>query len=124
MIGFVQRHRVREIQHVDFLELAVRSVVGGHYVEREIADVHDPRVALSDPAGFHDQKSAAGGAQNEEGIVHNGRQLGPRAAGCQAPDEHIGVAYRVQADPIPNSAPPVRRFEGSTARTPIWMSDP
>ena len=101
MIGLVQRHRIRQVQHVDLFELTLGAVVGSHHIEREIADVHDSRIALSDPTGLHDEETAACGAQNQQRVVHDGGEFRPRVAGGQAPHEHLRTLDRVESDAIP-----------------------
>ena len=48
----VQDDQVREIQHVDFFELARRAVFTGHDVDREIDQVDNLAVALANTCSF------------------------------------------------------------------------
>ena len=44
--------QVSEIEHVDLLELARRAVFAGHDVDREIDQIDDFGIALTDARGF------------------------------------------------------------------------
>ena len=99
MIGLVQRHRVRQVQHVDLFELTLGAVVGGHHVEGEIADIHDSRIALPDSPGFHDQQTAARRPQNQQRVVHDGGEFRPRVAGADS-DEHLRTPDRVEPNAV------------------------
>ena len=100
MVSLVEGYGVGQVQHVDLFELALGPVVGRHHVEREIADVHDPRVTLSDPTSLHHEDTAAGGSQDEKRVIHDGREFGARTAGRHAADEDVRAGDRVQPDAV------------------------
>ena len=47
-VELVDGDEVRKIEHVDFLELARRAILGRHHVERRIDERHDRRITLAD----------------------------------------------------------------------------
>ena len=106
VVRLVQRHRIGEVEHVDLLELALGAEVGGHHMEREIADVHDPGAPLPDPAGLHDHESEPGGAQHEQRVPGDRREFAPRPAGGEAPHEDAGIPGGAQPDPVAEERAP------------------
>ena len=55
-LHFVQCDQVGEVEHVDFFQLGRRTELAGHDVEREITDLNNPCIALTDTAGFDDDQ--------------------------------------------------------------------
>ena len=53
-VELVDRDEVREVEHVDLLELARRAVLRRHHIQAEIHLRHDRRVALADARGLDD----------------------------------------------------------------------
>ena len=58
-VRLVEHDHIRQVQHVDLLELRRRPVIRRHHVDRGIGQVDDLGVALSDSGGLdHDQVEA------------------------------------------------------------------
>ena len=59
LVVLVQDDEVREIEHVDLLELARGAVIAGHDVDGEIHEIDDLAIALSDTRGLDDDQVEA-----------------------------------------------------------------
>ena len=59
-VELVDRDELREVQHVDLLELARGAELRRHHVERHVDERHDRGVALADPGGLDDHEVEAG----------------------------------------------------------------
>ncbi len=55
LVELVDRDEVREVEHVDLLELRRGAVLGGHDVERDVGVLDDLGVGLADARGLDDR---------------------------------------------------------------------
>ena len=56
LVVFIQNHQLRVIEHVNFLELAGGAIVTRHHVNRQVDQIHNFTVALSNSSGLdHDE---------------------------------------------------------------------
>ena len=76
-LELVDHHRVGEVEHVDLLELAGRAELGRHHVERHVAVLDDPGVALPDAGRLDDHEVEAGRLDRRRW-----RRRAPRAPRC------------------------------------------
>ncbi len=57
LVGLVDDDHRGEIEHVDLLELARGTVLARHHVHRNVGQVDDLRIALSDPGGLDEHEA-------------------------------------------------------------------
>ena len=60
LLELVEHDHVGEVEHVDLLELARRAVLAGHDVQRQVDQVDDLGVRLTDARGLDDDQVEAG----------------------------------------------------------------
>ncbi len=105
LVGLVEHHEVREVQHVDLLELAGGTVFRRHHIHGEIHQVRDLAVALADARGLHDHQVVALGLGHGD-AGHQGLAGGAvgRAARGEAPHEdpvaQLRMVEGVHADAV------------------------
>ena len=99
-IGLVQDDRVGQIQHVDLLELGGSAVLGRHHVDRCIGQVHDLRVALSDPGGLDQDQVEVRGLEHRHGVSNRLGQGQVGLAGGERAHVDARPVDRVHADPV------------------------
>src|SRR5204862_433478 len=90
-VELVDGDEVRKIEHVDFLELARRAVLGRHHVERSIDERHDRRIALADTGGLHEHEVESGDLAGRNDF---GKALGDFALGAARPHRARGARAR------------------------------
>ena len=104
-IELVDGHEIGEIEHVNFFELAGRTKLGGHDIERGIDQRHDRGIALTDARGLdHDQIKA----RHLAGGDHIGQRLADLAAGIAGGErahEDIGMVDGIHANAIAKQGP-------------------
>ena len=105
-IALVQHDQVREVDHVDLLELGRRAVVRRHHVERRVDAIDDLRVALPDAGGLEEDQIEARGAQHGEAVARGLRQRAVRLAGGHGADEDRLAPDRVHADAVAEQRAP------------------
>ena len=103
-VVFVDCDEIREIEHVDFFELARRAVFGRHHVQRHIDMRHDGRVALADARGFDDHKIEARDLAGGDHIGQRGRDFAASVARRERTHEDLVPmaprADRIHADAV------------------------
>ena len=105
LFKLVEHHQVRIIQHVYFFELAGGAIIAGHDIGRQIDQVDDLAIALSDAGGLDDDQVEPGIAQylNAVGQHHAGRQVLP--PGGNGAHENLAAAQTVHANTIAEQGP-------------------
>ena len=101
LVKFIDGHQIGEIEHVDFLQLAGRSVLGSHHVQAHRTQFRDGRVRLTDARSFHDNPIKTSLSTNSYRLA---KMLADRRVGLpggQRTHEHVGAVDRVHANPIP-----------------------
>src|SRR5581483_98152 len=112
LLTLVQDDEVRKVDHVDLFELTRRPVLAGHDIERQIDEIHDLGVRLTDAGCLdHDEIEACGLVELDDLPQDcGGRQMLP--PGCERAHEDRLAGKAVHADPIPQerpaTAPPCR----------------
>ena len=99
-IELVEHDHVGEIEHVDLLELTGRAVVRGHHVDREVGQIDDLAVALTDAGRLHKDQGEPGRLEQGDGVPQHftGRAVLP--AGRRGTHEHPVAAQAVHADAV------------------------
>ena len=69
LFKFVQRDDIREVQHVDLLELAGRAILTGHYIDGQIHQIDDLGVALSDTCRLDDDQIESGASEAIDAVL-------------------------------------------------------
>ena len=122
LLVLVEDDEIREVQHVDLLELAGGAIVAGHDVHRQVDQVHDFGVALADARGLDHDQVEARGLQELHRISEDrgGREvLAPRR---QRAHEQLRVLQRVHADAVTEqraAGAPARRVHRHDRHPPI-----
>ncbi|MCW0416172.1 hypothetical protein NB689_001926 [Xanthomonas sacchari] len=99
-VVLVQHHQFREVEHVDLLQLARRTVVAGHHVHREIHQIDDLRIALADTGGLHDHQVVADRLQQRDAVLQHPVGSGVLAPRGHRTHVHARAAQRVHADAV------------------------
>ncbi len=113
-IELVHGDEVGVVQHPDLLELARRTVLGGHHVDGDVGEIHDLRVALADAGRLDDHPVVARESAEPDGVRDRGGELpagGPRGEG---PHHRPRVRERVHADAVAEQGaarPPAGRID-------------
>jgi hypothetical protein len=100
LFEFVQHDHVGKVEHVDLFQLARRAVLGRHDIQRQVGEIDDFRVALTDARRLDDDQIEPDGAIQRDHVGQHraGRQmLAPRR---QRTHEHIRHAQRIHADAV------------------------
>jgi len=114
-VELVDGDQIGEVEHVDLLELARRTELRGHDVERQICKLGNRGVALTDAGSFHDDDVDS---RRLDGVNHDpqvGRQLGAGRAGCKRAHINLGMIDGVHADAVAEqgaAVPAPRRVHG------------
>ena len=98
-LELVDHDRVGEVEHVDLLELAGGAELRRHHVQRQVAVLDDPGVALADARGLHDHEVEPGGPARGDGVVERLGHLAAPTGGHRA-EEHLRRLDRVHADAV------------------------
>ncbi len=83
-VEFVNGHKGRKVQHVDFFQLAGRAELGRHHVHRNIHMRHDGRVALTYTGGLDDHQIKACHLARGDHVGQRRADLGAELARGQA----------------------------------------
>ena len=70
LVELVDGHHIGEVEHVDLLQLRGGAEFRGHHIQRQVAVVHDFRVALSDAGRLEHDEVEAGRLEDAQGIAH------------------------------------------------------
>ena len=100
LLELVERDQLREVQHVDLLELARRAVLARHDVHGHVHEVHDLGVALPDARGLHHDQVEIRIAQQ---VQHVGEHRAGRevlASRRERAHEDLPRRERVHADAV------------------------
>ena len=124
VLKLVDGDEIRDVEHLDLLELARRAVLGGHHIEGHVCEALDRGVALADPRGLDDHHVVACELAEADRVVGRRGELRPRGARRHAPHVGPGRPQRVHPDPIAEQraagAPP-RRVDGDHGDPTIGM---
>jgi len=72
-VVLVKNDEVGVVQHVDFLQLALRAKIRSHDINRQIHEIDDLGIGLADAGGFHHHQVETGRFQKSDGIGKHGR---------------------------------------------------
>ena len=100
LVVLVQHDQLGEVDHVDLLQLAGRTVVAGHHVHGEVDQVDDLRIALAYAGGLHDHQVEAQRLQEGDAILQHGIGRHVLAAGGHRTHVDALAAQRVHADAV------------------------
>ena len=99
-VELVDRDEVREVQHVDLLELARRAEFRRHHVQRCVDQRHDRGVALPDPRGFDDDEVEARDLARRDDVGQRLRDLAAGVARGERAHVDLRMLDRVHPDPV------------------------
>jgi hypothetical protein len=91
-VELVDGHELREVQHVDLLELAGGAELGRHHVHGDVDQRHDGRVALADARGLADHQVKAGRLACGDAVGQGLADLGAEIARGQGAHEDARAA--------------------------------
>ena len=99
-VGLVDDDQIGEVEHVDLLQLAGRSVLGSHHVHGDVGVVDDLGVGLPDARRLQDDQIEPSSLDQIDGRrdVRGEGQVG--LPGGKRPHERPFVADRVHSDPV------------------------
>ena len=99
-VVLIQHHEVCKIDHVDFFELTGRAVVGRHHVDRQIHEIDDFRIRLTDTGGLDNDKVVALSFEEGDRVLQHCARRGMLTSGRQRAHVEAIRAQRVHADTI------------------------
>ena len=122
LFELVQHHEVREINHVDLLELAGCAELGGHHVHRQVDHVDNLGVALTNTSSLHDDEVEARVLQQLDAVLEHSAGGHVLTARGQRAHEDIRCGERVHADAVAQQGTPrttPRRVHGQHGNLPV-----
>ena len=99
-VVLVEHDQLGVVEHVDFLELAGRAVVGGHHVHREIDQIDNFRIALADAGGLHNHQIEIQRGEEADAVTQHGVDRRVLASGGHRAHIDARAAQRVHADAV------------------------
>ncbi len=123
-IKLVDRHKVGEVEHIDFFELARRTKFRRHHVETQVDIRHDRRIALTNARGFNNDQVKATGPTSGNRVGQGAGNFATRLARCHRThvDARAPLAGtqpirspgmdRIHADTVAQQGPPALASAG------------
>ena len=99
-VEFIEHHQLGVIEHVDFFQLAGRTEVGRHHIHREIDQIDDFGIGLTNSSSFHDDQIEALPLQAGDGVFQHGIGGHVLAAGGHRAHEQVRRAQAVHPDTV------------------------
>ena len=99
-VVFVENNKVREVQHINFFQLARCTVLAGHYVGGEINEVNNLTITLPDTGCLDDDQVEAERLEIADVIAKHFARGEMLAARCHRAHEYSIGAQRVHANAI------------------------
>jgi hypothetical protein len=105
-VELVEHGQVREVEHVDLLELRGRTVVRRHHVDREIGEIDDLGVALANACGLDQDQVVIRRLQDANGVGQRSREREVRLARGERAYEDAGAVDGVHAQAVAEQRSP------------------
>ena len=115
LLELVEHDEIREVEHVDLLELAGGAVVRGHHVHRQVDEIDDLRAALPDTRRLDHDQVEPGRLQQLHGVGEHRGSRQVLAPGRERAHENLLVCKRIHADTVAQqraARAPLRRVHG------------
>ena len=105
LVVFVHHDHVRQIDHLDLLELGLGAELRRHHIHGQIRQIRDRRIRLSDAARLDQDEVEAERLAEHDGLVEGFTDLAARSARGERAHEHALAIERVHPDPIAQKRP-------------------
>ena len=99
-VELVDRDDIGEIEHVDFLELALGAELGRHHVQRHVGQRHDRGITLADAGSLDDDQVEVADLAGGDRVLDHGRDFSDRISSRDRAHVNVGVIDGVHANAI------------------------